>query len=54
MEVEPQDELDFVLPKTDPIFQTDFTRPKTTLVDKKENIVEVLPKVQEKVLDFEE
>ena len=35
MEAEPQDEPDFVLPKTDPIFQIDFTRPKTTLVDKK-------------------
>ena len=54
MEAEPQDEPDFILPKTDPIFQTDFTRPKTTLVDKKENVVEVLPKVQERVPDFEE
>ena len=45
VEAEPQDEPDFVLPKTDPIFQTDFTRPKTTLVDKKEKSVEVLPKV---------
>ena len=35
MEAEPQDETDFVLSKTDPIFQIDFTRPKTTLVDKK-------------------
>ena len=54
MEAESQDEPDFILPKTDQIFQTDFTRPKTTLVDKKENVVEVLPKVQEKVPDFEE
>ena len=54
MEDEPQDEPDFVLPKTDPVFQMNFTRPKTTLVDKKENVVEVLPKVQEKIPDFEE
>ena len=54
MEDEPQDEPDFVLPKTDPVFQMNFTRPKTNLVDKKENVVEVLPKVQEKIPDFEE
>ena len=54
MEAEHQDEPDFNLSKTDPIFQTDFTRTKTTLVDKKENVVKVLPKVQEKVPDFEE
>ena len=54
MEAEPQDEPDFVLPKTDPVFQMNFTRPKTTLVDKKENVVGVLPKVQEKIPDFEE
>ena len=54
MEAEPQDEADFALPKPDPISQTDFTRPKTTLVDKRENVVEVLPKVPENMPDFEE
>ena len=54
MEAKPQDEPDLILPNTDPIFQTDFTRLKTTMADKKENVVEVLPKVQEKMPDFEE
>ena len=45
------DKTDFV-PKTETIFQTDFSRPKTNLIDKKKNIIEVLPQVREKLEDL--
>ena len=34
-------------PRPDPIFQTDFIRPKTSLTDKTANTVEILPTVKE-------
>ena len=47
------DETDFV-PKTETIFQTHFSRPKTILIDKKKkNIVEVIPQVKRR-LEVEE
>ena len=40
------DQVDFT-PKPNPIFQIDFTRPKTSLTDKTTNTVEILPTVKE-------
>ena len=47
------DETDF-LPKTETIFQTDFSRPKTNLTDKKKNIVEVIPQLKKNLEDEED
>ena len=38
--------VDFT-PRPDPIFQTNFTRPKTSLTDKTTNTIEILPTVKE-------
>ena len=48
----PSDLLDFD-DQTDfsilgPIFETDFSRPKTSLIDKKSNTIEIIPQVKEK------
>ena len=50
MEAEPQDEHDFVPAKTDPIFQTHFTRPKTTLVYKKKMLSRFYLKFEKKCM----
>ena len=41
------------VPKNETIFQTDFSRLKTNLIDKKNNFVEVIPQVKEKLEDEE-
>ena len=40
------DQIDFVL-KTDPVFETDFNRPTMSLIDKTNNVTEMVPKVKE-------
>ena len=47
------EETDFV-PKTEAIFQTNFSRLKTNLIDKKKNIAEVIPQSKEKIEDEED
>ena len=41
-----EDQIDFVL-KTDPVFETDFNRPTMLLIDKTNNVTEMIPKVKE-------
>ena len=42
------DDQTYFAPKLGPIFETDFSRPKTSLIDKKNNTIEIIPQVKEK------
>ena len=41
------DQINFI-PKTDPVFETDFNRPTTSLIDKTNNVIEMVQKVKKK------
>ena len=41
------DQINFI-PKTDPVFETDFNRPTTSLIHKTNNVIEMVPKVKKK------
>ena len=41
------DQINFI-PRTGPVFETDFNRPTTSLIDETNNVIEMVPKVKKK------